>query len=74
MRMVAIGCNCSGYKLKEETKRYLEESDISYKDFGTFSEDVLDDPEAVKAVCRAVQKGEADARDIDFRFSGLVCQ
>lgn len=58
--MVAIGCNCSGYKLKEETKRYLEESEIPYKDFGTFSEEILDDPEAVKDVCKAVQKGEAE--------------
>lgn len=58
--MIAIGCNCSGYKLKEETKRYLEENDIQYKDFGTYSEEILDDPEAVKSVCRSVQKGESE--------------
>jgi len=58
--MIALGCNCSGYKLKEETKRFLEENEIAYKDFGTFSEEILDDPEAVKAVCRAVQSKEAE--------------
>ena len=58
--MIAIGCNCSGYRLKEETKRYLEEKEIAYKDYGTFSEEILDDPEAVKSVCKAVQRGEAE--------------
>lgn len=58
--MIAIGCNCSGYKLKEETKRFFEENNIKYKDFGTYKEEVLDDPEAVKDVCMAVQEGKAE--------------
>ena len=33
--MIAVACNCSGYKLKEEILRYLEEKQIQYKDFGT---------------------------------------
>jgi len=53
--MIAIACNCSGYKLKEEILKYLEEKKIQYKDFGTYDEGVLDDPEAVKEACRCIQ-------------------
>lgn len=58
--MVAIGCNCSGYKLKEEAKRYFEENEIEYKDYGTFSEEILDDPEVIKDVCKSIQNKESD--------------
>ena len=54
--MIAVTCNCSGYKLKEEILRYLEEKQIQYKDFGTYDEEVLDDPEAIKEACRCIQQ------------------
>lgn len=53
--MIAIACNCSGYKLKEEILKYLEEKGIEYKDFGTFEEETLDDPEALKEACQYIQ-------------------
>ena len=31
--MIAVACNCSGYKLKEEIIKYLEEKEIKYEDF-----------------------------------------
>ena len=59
--MIAIACNCTGFKLKNEIIRYLEEKEIEYKDFGTMNEDTLDDPEAVKEACRSIQKKECDS-------------
>lgn len=53
--MIAIACNCSGYKLKEEILKYLEEKGIEYNDFGTYNEETLDDPEAVKEACNYIK-------------------
>ena len=36
--MIAIGSDHGGYKLKEEIKRYLEEKNIEYKDYGCENE------------------------------------
>ena len=33
--MIAIGSNHTGYQLKEEIKKYLDEKKIKYKDYGT---------------------------------------
>ena len=54
--MIAVVCNCSGYKLKEEILKYLEEKEIAHKDFGTYNEEILDDPEAIKEACKCIQK------------------
>lgn len=53
--MIAVACNCSGYKLKEEILKYLNEKQIEYKDFGTYNEETLDDPEAIKEACKCIQ-------------------
>ena len=58
--MIAIVCNCSGYKLKKEVLTYLEEKKIDYKDFGTFDEETLDDPEAIKEACKSIQTKKCD--------------
>lgn len=58
--MIAIVCNCSGYKLKREVLTYLEEKKIDYKDFGTFDEETLDDPEAIKEACKSIQTKKCD--------------
>lgn len=65
--MIAVACNCSGYKLKEEIKRYLEENEIEYTDFGTYDEKTLDDPEAIKEACYCIQNKKCD---IGIFFSG----
>ena len=45
--MIAIGSDHGGYKLKEEIKRYLDETGIEYKDFGTNNEERTDYPNQV---------------------------
>lgn len=58
--MIAIGADHGGYKLKEEIKKYLDEKEIEYKDFGCYSEERTDYPIYGKAVARAVQSKECD--------------
>ena len=58
--MLAIGCDHGGYKLKEEIKKYLEEKEIEYKDFGTNSKEIAHYPQIASSVAEAIQKGEAD--------------
>ena len=52
--MIAIGSDHGGYKLKEQIKKYLDELDIEYKDFGTDSEQRTDYPIYAKKVAEAV--------------------
>ena len=42
--MIALGSDHGGFKLKEEIKKILEEKDIKYKDYGSFSEIRTDYP------------------------------
>ena len=58
--MIAIGADHGGYKLKEEIKKYLDEKEIPYKDFGTYSEERVDYPNIAKEVSKAVQKKECE--------------
>ena len=60
MKMIAIGSDHGGYKLKEEIKRYLEEKEIEYTDCGTFNEESVDYPEIAKTVALEVQSGECE--------------
>ncbi|MCR4671789.1 MAG: ribose 5-phosphate isomerase B [Lachnospiraceae bacterium] len=58
--MIALGCDHGGYALMETVKKYLEERELEYKDFGTFSEDSVDYPVFAKKVAAAVQSGECE--------------
>ncbi len=58
--MIAIGADHGGFKLKEEIKKYLDEKEIPYKDFGTYSEERVDYPDIAKEVSKAVQSQKCD--------------
>ena len=58
--MIALGADHGGYKLKEEIKRYLGESGIEYKDYGTDSEERTDYPIYAKKVAEAIQNKECN--------------
>lgn len=58
--MIAIGSNHTGYELKEEIKKYLEEKGIEYKDFGVAQNEVLDYPEIAKKVSKSIQTKECE--------------
>lgn len=59
--MIALGSDHGGFGLKTEIIRYLEEHNIEYKDFGTFSADVsVDYPDYARAAASAVASGECE--------------
>ena len=58
--MIALGCDHGGYLLKEEIKKYLEEKQIPYKDYGTNSLERTDYPIYAEKVAKAIQKKECD--------------
>ena len=58
--MIAIGADHGGYLIKEEIKKYLDEKEIKYKDFGCFSEERTDYPAFGSSAAKAVQNNECE--------------
>lgn len=59
-KMIAVGSDHGGFKMKEELKAYLTESGHRVHDFGTNSQDAVDYPDFAHAVASAVSKGSVD--------------
>lgn len=59
-KLVAVGADHGGYKMKEELKSLLNELGHHAHDFGTNSEDAVDYPDFAHAVARAVADKQAD--------------
>lgn len=59
--MIALGADHGGFKAKEEVKKYFEESDIEYVDYGTYDEERTDYPIFAEKVAKAIQKKECDS-------------
>lgn len=58
--MIALGCDHGGYNLICAVKKYLDDRNIAYKEFGTFSEDSVDYPVYAYKVAKAVTSGECE--------------
>lgn len=58
--MIALGCDHGGYDLKQEIKKYLEERNLEYRDFGCMDKSSCDYPVYGRAAAEAVAKGECD--------------
>jgi len=63
---IAIGSDHSGYQLKERLKKYLQELNIEYKDFGCKNENSVDYPDIGFEVSNEVRKG-------NFERGILIC-
>ena len=63
--MIALGADHGGFLLKEAIKAYLEQENIVYHDFGTYSEDSVDYAPIAEQVAHAVANGEAE--------KGILC-
>jgi ribose 5-phosphate isomerase B len=59
-RMIAIGADHGGFKMKEELKTLLTELGHQVHDFGTNSEEPVDYPDLAYAVARSVSEGASD--------------
>lgn len=57
--VIAIGSDHGGFSLKEDLKLFLEELGVTYKDYGTYTEDSVDYPDIAADVAKAVLNGEA---------------
>lgn len=55
---IAIASDHGGFRLKEEIKKFLDELDMNYSDFGTFSEASVDYPDFALEVAERVRTGE----------------
>lgn len=69
--MIAIGSDHRGFPLKEEIKKYLEELNWEYTDFGTNSEERVDSLPIVVNACESIQNGKCD-RGILICGTGLA--
>jgi RpiB/LacA/LacB family sugar-phosphate isomerase len=58
---IAIGCDDTGFPLKEQVAAALEASGHDLLDLGTFSTDPVDHPDYARAVGQAVLRGFVDA-------------
>ena len=59
-RMIAVGADHGGFRMKEELKAFLTEAGHRVHDFGTVSEDAVDYPDFAHAVARSVADGSAE--------------
>lgn len=59
-RLIAVGADHGGYKMKEELKKLLNELGHRVHDFGTNSEDAVDYPDFAHAVAHDVADGGSD--------------
>ena len=64
---IAIVSDHAGYILKEKLLKYLIDEQYEVKDFGCFSEEVVDYPDFGHPLAKAVASGEFDTGDIDMR-------
>jgi ribose 5-phosphate isomerase B len=67
---VAIGSDHAGYQLKERIKKYLDQSHIEYKDFGTYSTESVDYPDIAIQVAKNVSEGKSE-RGILICYTGI---
>ncbi len=58
--MIAMGCDHGGYALMQQVKDFLDEQNISYVDYGCYSEDSVDYPDIAQKVCSEVVNGTCD--------------
>ncbi len=63
--MIAIGADHGGFQIKEAVKKYLEEKNIPFQDFGSYDGQAVDYPEIAIQVAHAVTNGEAE--------KGILC-
>ena len=59
-RLIAVGADHGGFKMKEELKAFLSGLGHQVHDFGTNSEEPVDYPDLAYAVARSVAEGTSD--------------
>jgi ribose 5-phosphate isomerase B len=60
LKLIAVGADHGGFKMKEELKTFLRELGHQVHDFGTDSEAAVDYPDFAYAVAKSVSEGASD--------------
>ena len=63
---VAIGCDHAGFEYKEAIISFLDAKNLTYKDYGTYSQDSVDYPDFAHPVATDVEEDKA-------AFGILIC-
>ena len=63
--MIAVGCDHGGLNLKNAIVKYLEDNNIEYKDFGTYTDESVDYPVYGYKVAKEIAEGRAE--------KGILC-
>ncbi|MBP5381644.1 MAG: RpiB/LacA/LacB family sugar-phosphate isomerase [Bacteroidaceae bacterium] len=58
IKIVGLASDHAGYPLKEFVKTYLDARGITWKDYGTYTEDSCDYADFGHALARGIEKGE----------------
>lgn len=58
--MIALGSDHGGFDLMQDIKKYLDEHNLKYEDFGTFSNESTDYPIYAEKAARAVASGQCE--------------
>ncbi len=56
--MIALGADHGGFELKEAIKKHLEENNIEYRDYGTFTPESVDYAGIALKTCTGIKNGE----------------
>jgi ribose 5-phosphate isomerase B len=59
-RLIAVGADHGGFKMKEDLRNFLSELGHRVQDLGTYSEEAVDYPDFAHAVAKAVSEGTSD--------------
>lgn len=58
IKTVGLASDHAGFALKQYVKKYLDERNIPYKDYGTFTEESCDYPDFGHALAQGIESGE----------------
>ena len=58
IKTVGLASDHAGFALKQYVKKYLDEHNIPYKDYGTFTEESCDYPDFGHALAQGIESGE----------------
>jgi ribose 5-phosphate isomerase B len=57
---ISLASDHAGFTLKEEIKKFFDENNYQYHDFGAFDQEPVDYPDLAYLAARAVQKGDCE--------------
>lgn len=58
MSVIGLASDHAGFELKQFVKQYLDEKGMTYKDYGTYSEESCDYPDFAHALAEGMAAGE----------------